>query len=292
MKLGRRPIEAVNGHLQCKACGQIRPLEKFPVCKRAVCGRRSTCNLCRAETRRSTRVGIKRGCRKSPITAVGEKWCYKCNVVKPITAYGPNRRMKDGLCSECKLCRKEIRRKRHVSTYEGRLMRQAKNWAHQAGISYDEAVKYIQEIDRARKSLKAKARLDACNRANEPVTFQCEQCGKSITAVRKRKFCEDRCAWKSNTRHRKFMRRMRMGDKSQQDRIDLAMLLERDGFECGLCHERIHKKHKYPHPMSGTIDHIIPFSKGGTHQWVNVQAAHAQCNCRKRVKTEGQLRLC
>ena len=33
-----------------------------------------------------------------------------------------------------------------------------------------------------------------------------------------------------------------------------------------------------------SIDHIIPISKGGTHQWNNVQLAHRKCNRMKSNK--------
>jgi len=35
---------------------------------------------------------------------------------------------------------------------------------------------------------------------------------------------------------------------------------------------------KAPHPLSMSIDHIIPLSRGGTHEPDNVQLAHFICN--------------
>ncbi len=52
----------------------------------------------------------------------------------------------------------------------------------------------------------------------------------------------------------------------------------RDGWVCQLCGEPTDRKVKWPHPMYPTIDHIIPVSKGGTHEESNLQCAHAQCN--------------
>lgn len=96
MKVGRRPTVSVNGHLQCKRCRLIKLLSSFPSCKKAICGHRGICNSCRSEKRRANRIGIKRGCRKSPITQDGEKWCYACKQVKPIDEYRKNKRAKDG----------------------------------------------------------------------------------------------------------------------------------------------------------------------------------------------------
>jgi len=39
-----------------------------------------------------------------------------------------------------------------------------------------------------------------------------------------------------------------------------------------------------PHPKAPTIDHVIPLSKGGTHEPANVQLAHYYCNS---IKADG-----
>jgi 5-methylcytosine-specific restriction endonuclease McrA len=56
---------------------------------------------------------------------------------------------------------------------------------------------------------------------------------------------------------------------------------------CHICNLVINPRHKWPHPGSLTIDHIVPitpFEDGqnpGTHTWDNVRAAHASCNSRR-----------
>ena len=49
------------------------------------------------------------------------------------------------------------------------------------------------------------------------------------------------------------------------------MLIARDGLACGICGE----------PMTEatvTIDHIVPVSKGGSHEMANLRLAHKRCN--------------
>lgn len=48
---------------------------------------------------------------------------------------------------------------------------------------------------------------------------------------------------------------------------------------CALCGKPVDKRLKFPHPMSATVDHIIPVSKGG-HPFDedNLQLAHNKCN--------------
>jgi 5-methylcytosine-specific restriction endonuclease McrA len=58
-------------------------------------------------------------------------------------------------------------------------------------------------------------------------------------------------------------------------------VLERDGWVCQLCASDIDRDLSHPHPMSATLDHIIPVSRGGEHSLENTQAAHRICNMRK-----------
>jgi 5-methylcytosine-specific restriction endonuclease McrA len=61
------------------------------------------------------------------------------------------------------------------------------------------------------------------------------------------------------------------------DRIDPMKVLERDGGRCGICGGIVD-------PSRFDLDHIIPLSRGGTHQLSNVQVAHPACNKKKRDK--------
>lgn len=53
---------------------------------------------------------------------------------------------------------------------------------------------------------------------------------------------------------------------------------------CGICGKPVDKSLKYPHPMSPTVDHIIPCAKGGSDDLDNLQLAHRQCNRMKSDK--------
>lgn len=62
--------------------------------------------------------------------------------------------------------------------------------------------------------------------------------------------------------------------------IDLY-IFDRDGWVCQLCGEPVYDKFSWPDPLSASLDHIIPISKGGEHTRSNVQLAHLGCNSRK-----------
>jgi hypothetical protein len=56
---------------------------------------------------------------------------------------------------------------------------------------------------------------------------------------------------------------------------------DRDGWICGICGEPVDPKLKAPDLMRVSLDHIIPFSRGGDHTPDNCQCSHLICNIRK-----------
>lgn len=68
----------------------------------------------------------------------------------------------------------------------------------------------------------------------------------------------------------------------------------RDGNRCHICGKQVNKKDftrtfegrfiagpKYP-----TVDHVIPQSKGGSHEMDNLRLAHKACNSKKSAKLD------
>ena len=54
---------------------------------------------------------------------------------------------------------------------------------------------------------------------------------------------------------------------------------------CGICGKPVDFSLKYPHPLSATIDHIIPIDRGGHPSDIdNLQLAHFTCNRTKSDK--------
>ena len=48
---------------------------------------------------------------------------------------------------------------------------------------------------------------------------------------------------------------------------------------CGICGQPVGRDFKNPHPLSATVDHIIPVAKGGhPSDLANLQLAHRWCN--------------
>jgi len=57
-------------------------------------------------------------------------------------------------------------------------------------------------------------------------------------------------------------------------------VLRRDGFKCGYCGN-----------TAKTVDHVMPRSRGGTNDWMNLVAACFPCNNRKGNKTPEEARM-
>lgn len=65
---------------------------------------------------------------------------------------------------------------------------------------------------------------------------------------------------------------------------------------CGICRDPIDYTLRFdtnaagkriPHPLSFTVDHVMPLNKGGTDTLDNKQAAHWLCNRLKSDRTDG-----
>lgn len=68
---------------------------------------------------------------------------------------------------------------------------------------------------------------------------------------------------------------------SHADSFNVGDVYERDGWTCGICYTLVDAENKWPHPMSASLDHVVPLIKGGAHTLDNVQLAHLRCNTSK-----------
>jgi len=66
------------------------------------------------------------------------------------------------------------------------------------------------------------------------------------------------------------------------EKVSRKKLLKMHKGKCGICKQRVN-------PRKFEIDHVIPLSKGGTHEYANVQPAHPACNRLKADKLPGEV---
>jgi 5-methylcytosine-specific restriction endonuclease McrA len=136
---------------------------------------------------------------------------------------------------------------------------------------------------------------------------RCDRCDGSVPAAARSdaRFCGVLCqqadwyevnearlraaaiAWKASNReaaneaeHRRRARKMGGGS----ERIDRLAVWERDRGHCWICERRIDAELTFPHPLSPSIDHVIPLNRGGGHVMSNVAMSHLRCNISKQDK--------
>lgn len=129
-------------------------------------------------------------------------------------------------------------------------------------------------------------------------TKSCATCRKQATKLkrarraerraRKRVCVVDGCSRRGCRKHYPTSSRRRAAYWNVPfEPIVSVAVYDRDGWLCGLCGLPVDKQLKWPDPMSVSLDHIVPMSKGGAHLWENVGCSHLTCNLRKHNKMLG-----
>lgn len=138
--------------------------------------------------------------------------------------------------------------------------------------------------DRCRADLKQKHRRKWDDQRREryvpkPKTERyCAWCSAAFLthSPTRSRYCGAACANRAE-RHR----RARGAGKWKRSELQYRRIAARDGWRCQLCGERVDGRVKYPSPLQGTLDHIVPRSRGGSDDDVNLQLAHHACNSMK-----------
>lgn len=134
-----------------------------------------------------------------------------------------------------------------------------------------------------------------------PEPRMCAHCGKQYQPVsgKQRIYCGPKCAKRAKKNKQRYearrgqqaRRRIRQRKPRGAAVVYRARIFERDGWKCQLCGKKVDKSLVWPHPMSATLDHIVPLANGGAHVPENCQLAHFICNSTKSNGNGGQLRL-
>ena len=143
--------------------------------------------------------------------------------------------------------------------------------------------------DTCRKDARARRhypdREYACKGCGRPIererrqrTERCRPCRRIRAAVATRAWIEAnpdkmRDLW-AKGKHKRRALLLALPSES----ISPREIHERDGWTCGICTEPIDRELSYPDPMSPSLDHVVPLSRGGHHVRTNVQSAHLLCN--------------
>lgn len=115
----------------------------------------------------------------------------------------------------------------------------------------------------------------------------CFNCKKTFMGNNRRTLhCSDECADGTLTmRNWKHMKARQLRTRvAFVEKFDRFEIFERDNWICGICGEKVNRDLKHPNPLSASLDHIIPISRGGEHSRQNAQCSHWVCNMRKGAK--------
>lgn len=122
-----------------------------------------------------------------------------------------------------------------------------------------------------------------------PRDCTCKRCGEHFekTYKTRREFCSDSCA----KAYAKYMDRKgyKKKYKNYNPVATYKVVYERDKGLCKLCGLPVIRDKFADDYWSGTVDHIIPVSKGGSGSMENCQLAHRICNSLKNNSTDYEL---
>lgn len=164
-----------------------------------------------------------------------------------------------------------------TSLPEGEAMCRPCRAARWAGVSMQERNRTYQRESRAR-------RANASISTRE--TDTCALCPTPVSA--RHRYCELHSAALKRERDRdKGHRRRARKYGVRYEYVSPKSVYQRDEWRCGICGEDVDKDLEYPHPMSASLDHIVPISRYGDHVLDNLQCAHLVCNLRKSNHVEG-----
>jgi len=212
----------------------------------------------------------------------GSKRCSHCREEKPIGEFHRHSRTKDGRQTRCKVCKGEASRKYYESG-GGREKQKKYREKNKARLSEYKKKYYSENKERILKWFKAnygKNRDAAIARVKE------------WTERNPEKRAEWRRANQARYNGYQATRRAKERAASIGDKAEIAAkytyLKTANRLRCTYCKKVVAKRDRH-------VDHIIPLSRGGTHEASNLCCSCSRCNLSKHTKTPeeftGQMNL-
>lgn len=223
------------------------------------------------------------------------KICSRCETAKALESFHRMNASPDGYQYNCSDCLNEARRKRLAQPLGSRAKANraaAQNLAASGAkvCASCQHAKPLTKFQRHSDSLDGFHRLcKDCRRAAKAAAYLAN---REATLERNRAYYEAHreksikavLAWQAlNTEKRRDYEGRRRARKraTSVGPVDMEALWS---GRCGICTEAIDSDLRSPHPMSRSLDHVIPLSLGGSHEQSNLQWSHLRCNIRKGAR--------
>lgn len=231
------------------------------------------------------------GCSKSYVKQVcvenGIRIPLKCDPVKLVGERNPQFEYVDGFTNcdgianiRCKVCG-------HVQSRSLITIRHkniaCENCAH---IEAEKRKAHKKLVEAQKKEWEKIGKVKA-----EQLSFSvCKACGSLFFPSRKGLlYCSTKCRAKKNDAIKKDKRIRKLRTIAIDRDITIEKLYKKSNGVCALCGGQcdwsdhvINDGTFVVGAMYPSIDHVKPISKGGLHEWSNVQLAHFPCNSKKR----------
>jgi len=207
------------------------------------------------------------------------KVCYKCKEEKPATAqfFYRDKSRKDGLTPRCRDC---IYAKKETGP---------RRWDEKPDrircLACKEEYDYTSENFYVDKDYKFGLQTTRCKLCKDKASAQWRVDNREYDLERQK---EKSRLWRQNNpekaRAKWQLRKARKKSNGAYEYVDYITVAERDRWVCQICQEEVDPEIKHPDRQSGSLDHVVPLSKGGAHTYDNTQLAHLFCNMKKSNK--------
>lgn len=200
------------------------------------------------------------------------KRCTKCGEEKPLEDFKPDKRVKSGRTARCRKCISEYHKEWSA---KNRDKVRANYWNNREKRLAAEKARREADPEKAREKSTRNRELHGHKWAAAKKAWREQNLEKARAQVR---------AWhRANPDRIREIRRQSQNKRRARllklptEKIDVAVVYERDAGVCGICGSVVQ-------PDDWHLDHIIPLAAGGPHIYENVQVAHPRCNLVKGAK--------
>lgn len=196
--------------------------------------------------------------------SITAKACTKCGLIKPLTGFYRDKRRKDAHTSECKDCKQALNRRWKAKSHACMNRAARKRYAANREINAARA--------RQRHLLNPEIARAASRRWRQANPIKAQEAQRRWRQANRPRHVE-------HVQNRRAQKAAHFIDDVRAD-----VLYGRDGGKCGICRKSVPR-------IQASIDHIIPLSKDGEHNYRNTQLAHRACNNRRQAIGAAQTRM-